>query len=73
MKASPQDKGREKKQKSCHINKRMYGMYIHERRNMMEAYYKKSFLAWNRLFLVEITFFHETQYVIFFVDIVANT
>ena len=41
MKASPQDKGREKKQKSCHINKRMYGMYIHERRNMMEAYYKK--------------------------------
>ena len=41
MKASPQDKGREKKQKSCHINKRMYGMYIHERRTMMEAYYKK--------------------------------
>ena len=39
MKASPQDKGREKKQKSCHINKRMYGMYIHERMNMMEAYY----------------------------------
>ena len=36
MKASPQDKGREKKQKSCHINKRMY---IHERMNMMEAYY----------------------------------
>ena len=39
MKASLQDKGREKKQKSCHINKRMYGMYIHERMNMMEAYY----------------------------------